>query len=142
MNELYQDNKVSVRVKIIGLWLGMMMLYIYNDFFHLFPDGAIAKIMNGEMGPLEITQVNLLFAAILMAIPVVLAIVTMFFSVKIIRLLNIVFGVIYTVVNISNLIGESWMFWFLLGAIQIVFTIMIVGISLKWPKVKQTVKVH
>jgi len=139
MKEKYQDNKVNVRVKIAGLWMGMMMLYIYNDFFHLFPSGSLEKIMDGQMGPIEISQANLLLAAVLMAIPVVLAIMTLFNSPKVIRLINIIFGGIYTLVNISNLIGEEWLFWFFLGAIQIVITITIVVVSFKWPKVEQVI---
>ena len=136
MKQVLQENKINIRLKISFLWMGMMMLYIYNDFFHLFPPDSLQKIMDGNMGPLTISQLNLFMAALLMAIPVILSVVTLYFSSKTIRVINIVFGVLYTFVNIGNIIGETWIFYIFLGIIQVGITLAIVGSSLKWPKMK------
>ena len=63
-NEL-TNTKVDIKFIIAGLWASMMMLYIYNDFFHLFMPNSIQEIMDGNMGPFAVTQIGLLTAAVL-----------------------------------------------------------------------------
>ena len=126
------NTKVDVKYIITGLWFSMMILYIYNDFFHLFVPNSIQEIMDGNMGPFEVTQAGLVMAAVLMAIPVIIGLLTLILSAKISRITNIIAGSLYTIVNISNIPGE-WAFYVLLGIIQIVFTLLIIWYAVKWP---------
>ena len=132
MKKTYTNNKIDIKLQLAALWSAMMMLYIYNDFFYLFKPEAIQHIMDGNMGPLDISQFTLFLAALLMALPVIVSLVTLFFSTKISRPLNITFGVLYSLVNIANLPGE-WAFYIFLGLIQLGFTVSIVWLSIKWP---------
>jgi len=133
MKNTLKDTKIDTKIVIAGLWMAMMMLYIYNDFFHLFKPDAIQNMMDGQMGPFEVTQTGLFSAAVLMAIPVVMTIVSLVCSAKLNRVANITLGSLYTIVNIVNLSGE-WAFYIFLGVIQIAITLSIVWISIKWPK--------
>lgn len=130
-NELI-NTKVDVKFIITGLWVSMMILYIYNDFFHLFKPGAIQEIIDGNMGPFEVTQTGLFFAAVLMAIPVVMGLLTLILNAKISRIANMIIASLYTVVNIANIPGE-WAFYVFLGILQIVFTLLIIWYAYKWP---------
>ncbi|MDA3932373.1 MAG: DUF6326 family protein [Tenericutes bacterium] len=134
MKQSLKDTKIDVKFKISALWMAMMMLYIYNDYFHLFPPESLQNIMDGQMGPLAVTQFGLLSAALLMAIPVIISVITLTLSAKIVKITNIIFGILYIFINIGNLIGEEWAFYIFLGIIQIFFTVIIVYLSFKWPK--------
>lgn len=138
MNQKLQDNKIDIKIKIAVLWLAMMSLYIYNDFFHLFTPGSIQNIMDGNMGPFETTQVGVLGAAVLMAIPVGMSILAVFSCAKINRIANIAMGILYTIVNIANLPGETWIFYIFLGTLEIIITLAIIYLAFKWPKAETT----
>jgi len=39
----------------------------------------------------------------------------------------------FTLVNIGNLVGEKWAYYLFYGIIEIIITITIIIISIKWP---------
>jgi len=132
MKRSYKDTKVDIKIKLAMLWISMMILYIYNDFFTLFTPDAINDMIAGRMGPFEVTQTALVAATVLMIIPIAVIIITLLVSSKLSRVINIVLGSLYLVVNISNIPG-SWMFYVLSGVVQIVIAATIIWLSVKWP---------
>lgn len=134
MKNKFKDSKIETKIVIAVLWIAMMILYIYNDIFHLFKPDAIQNMMDGQMGPFAVTQLGLLSATVLMAIPVIMSIGTLVCSAKVSRVANIIFGSLYTIVNIVNLQGE-WAFYIFSGVIQIAITLYIIWIAIKWPKI-------
>lgn len=133
MKNKFKDSKIETKIVIAVLWIAMMILYIYNDIFHLFKPDAIQNMMDGQMGPFAVTQLGLLSATVLMVIPVIMSIGALVCSAKVSRVANILFGSLYTIVNIVNLQGE-WAFYIFSGVIQIAITLYIIWISIKWPK--------
>ncbi len=136
MKNTYLDKKIDIKIKIAALWGAMMILYIYNDFFHLFVPGSIQHIQDGNMGPLVISQLTLFSCAAMMAVPVLIGLFTLLLSSKLVRVLNIVFGILYSVINLANFPGE-YIFYIFLGVIQLTFTIYITYLAFKWPKNEQ-----
>ena len=131
MNEL----KIGVKLKLSALWVAMMLLYIYADILSLFRPGQIKEMTEGFMGPLPVTQISLLAASLLMIIPAVMVFLCLTLKPKINRWANITLGGLYTIVNISNLIGETWVYYLFFGIIEIGLALLIVWYAWKWPKV-------
>lgn len=129
-----QDVPINVKLRLSALWVAMMLLYIYADILSLFRPGQVQEIIEGRMGPFAATQVSLLTATILMTIPAVMVFLSLTLKPKASRRANIIFGVLYTLVNISNLIGESWVYYLFFGAVEIVLTLMIVWYAWRWPE--------
>ena len=128
-----QDVKINVKMKLSALWVALMLIYIYADILSLFKTGAIEKMMHGFMGPFPVTQGSLLSAAILMSIPAVMVFLSLTLKPKVNRWANIILGVLFTFVNISNLIGEtSWIFYISFVVVEITLTLLIVGYAWKW----------
>jgi len=127
-----EDVKINVKMKLSALWVALMLLYIYADWFSLFRTGQIEEMISGRMGPFPVTQGSLLSASILMMIPAVMVFLSLTLKPKINRWVNIILGVLYTFVNISNLIGETWVYYIFSGVVEIVFTFLIVGYAWKW----------
>jgi len=50
------------------------------------------------------------------------------------RWTNIALGALFTLVNVTNLIGETWVFYLLFGALEIVLTLLIVWYAWTWPQ--------
>ena len=120
-------------MKLAALWVAMMLLYIYADILSLFRPGQIDEMIRGLMGPFPVTQGSLLVASILMIIPAVMVFLSLTLKPKIDRWANITLGVFYTVVNISNLIGETWAYYIFFGVAEIVLTLLIVWYAWRWP---------
>src|SRR4030042_3398231 len=105
-----QDVKINVKMKLSALWVTLMLVYIYCDIYSLFRTGQLEEMISGRMGPFTVTQGSLLAASILMIIPAVMVFLSLTLKLKVDRWVNIILGVLYTFVNISNLIGETWVY--------------------------------
>ena len=129
-----EDVQINIKIKLSALWVAMMLLYIYADILSLFRPGQIDEMLKGFMGPFPVTQGALLVAAILMIIPAVMVFLSLTLKSKVNRGVNITFGILYILVNISNLIGESWAYYLTFGIVEIVIASLIVWYAWKWPR--------
>jgi hypothetical protein len=128
------EDQVGVQVKLSGLWGAMMLLYIYADILSLFRPGQLQEMTEGMMGPFPATSGALLAAAVLMIIPAAMVFLSLSLKPAANRWTNIILGVLYTLVNIGNLIGEGWAYYRLFGIVEITCTLLIIGHAWKWPK--------
>ena len=127
-----EDVKINVKMKLSALWIALMLLYIYADIFSLYRPGQLEEMISGRMGPFPATQGSLFVASILMVIPAVMVFLSLTLKPKINRWVNIILGVLYTFVNISNLIGETWVYYIFSGVVELVLTFLIVWYAWKW----------
>jgi hypothetical protein len=127
-----EDVKINVKMKLSALWVALMLIYLYADILSLFKVGAIEKMVEGFMGPFPVTQGSLLSASILMMIPAGMVFFSLTLEPKVNRWVNIIIGILYTFVNIGNLMGETWAFYIFFGVVEIMLTILIVGFAWKW----------
>jgi len=129
---ILEGMKIPVKMKLSALWVSMMLLYIYADILSLFRPGQVEEMMKGQMGPFPTTQGSLLTASILMMIPAVMVFLSLILNPKASRWTNITLGALYTLVNISNLIGETWVYYISFGVVEIVLTLLIIWYAWKW----------
>ncbi len=127
-----QDVKINVKMKLSALWAALMFVYIYCDIYSLFRTGQLEEMISGRMGPFPVTQVSLLAASILMIIPAVMVFLSLTLKPKVDRWVNIILGVLYTFVNMGNLIGETWFFYIFSGVVELALTFLIIGYAWKW----------
>lgn len=126
------DVSVPVRIKLSALWVALMLLYIYADILSLFKPGQMAEMMTGRMGPFPVTQESLVTASLLMLVPAVMVFLSLALKPRAARWANIVLGALYTVVNVGNLVGETWAFYVLFGIVEMALTLLIVGHAWMW----------
>jgi hypothetical protein len=131
---ILEDVNVNVKVKLAGLWVAVMFLYIYVDYFALYMAGHIEEIMAGNMGPFPATQVALLGGMVLMTIPSVMVLLSLTLKAKVNRWTNIIVGALHIVLALVNVIGETWTFYIYGTVVEIVFLALIVWFAWKWPK--------
>jgi hypothetical protein len=128
------DHGVSVKVKLAGLWAALMLLYVYADILSFYRPGQIAEIEGGEIGPFDVSQSSLVIASLIVIVPTLMIALSLILRASINRPVNLVFGLLFTLVNISNLIGESWVYYFLFGLLEIALTLAIVATAWNWPR--------
>ena len=75
------------------------------------------------MGPFPVTQGSLLAASILMMIPAVMVFLSLALKPRVNRWANIILGVLYTAVNIGNLVGETWAYYIFFGIVEIALSL-------------------
>ena len=127
-----EDVRVNIKIRLSALWAAMMLLYIYADILSLFRPGQIEEMIAGNMGPFPVTQGSLFVASILMIIPALMVVLSLALKPKVNRWANLIFGVLYTFVNISNLLGETWVYYISFGIVEIALTLLIVWHAWKW----------
>ena len=137
-----EDGKIPAKMMLSALWVTLMFLYIYADIFSLYKPGQMEEVMAGRMGPLPVTQSSLLMASVLTLIPALMVFLSLALKPRVDRWANIMLGVLYSAVNIGNLVGETWAFYLFFGILEMAITLLIVGYAWKWPnlEVKPDVK--
>lgn len=132
--EKLESFKVNTRIKLAGLWTTMILLYIYCDIYSFHRPGYINEMIAGIMGPFEVSQGILAVFGILMAVPALMIPACLFLKTRITKWVNILVAVLYTLVNIGNLVGEAWAYYWIYGILEIAVTVFIIIVALKWPK--------
>ncbi len=131
MNAL-EDIKIDVNIKLSALWASVMFCYIYADYFGLYVPGALQRMLDGKMGPLgPTTQGVLLGTSVVMAIPSLMIFLSVALKPNLNRWLNIIFGVLYTVIILITM--WQWAFYIFFGIIEVTLTGLVVWYAWKWP---------
>jgi len=133
---ILEDVKINVKTKLAAIWAAVMLSYVYNDIFDLYKPGEMEHIIAGNMGPYPTTQISLLTATILMTIPILMVFLSVMLTANVNRWTNIIVGILYIVVAIGNVIGESWTFYIFGNVVEALLLVLIVWYAWKWPKQK------
>ena len=131
---ILEDAKINVKIKLSALWVAVMFLFIYVDYFGLFKPGLIENVIAGEVAGLQITQVFLLAAMTLMTIPSLMIFLSLTLKAKANRWTNIIVGILHIVIVLRFAIGESWAFYIFGTIVEVVLLSLIVWYAWKWPK--------
>lgn len=130
---MLRDERVPVRLVISALWVATMLCYVYGDIFNLFRPGRLEALMAGRTPVGPTTQAVLLAFAISMAIPSAMVFLTLVLRPQMNRWMNIVLGVLYTLIMLITMVGQ-WTFYVFLGLVEITLTALIVWYAWTWPK--------
>ena len=128
-----QDMKVNVKIKLAALWASLMFIYIYVDLYSLYKPGVIEDILKGIVWQFEITQGWAMGALVLMAIPSLMIFLSIILKPKLNRWINIIVGILYIIISVGNVIGETWFYYIFGTVIEFVLLILVVWFSWKWP---------
>ena len=129
-----QDLGVSNRVKLSALWVAVMFLFIYVDYFALYIPGHFEDMAAGNMGWFEVSQGVLLGTMALMAVPSLMIFLTVGLAASLSRWLNVIVAVLYIVVVVSGMVGETWGFYLAASSVEIVLLLLVGFYAIRWPK--------
>ena len=130
---ILEDVKVNVKIKLSLLWATLMFIYLYVDFFGLFQPGALETILAGKVWVFEITQTWAMSAMLLMTVPSLMVLLSLVLKAKANRWLNIIMGILYIIVAIGSVIGETWAYYIFGTIVEIVLLLVIIWTAWKWP---------
>lgn len=128
-----EDLRIHVKFKLFALWTALMFCYIYGDYFELYQPGKLQAMLAARTALGAVSQGSLLAMSAVMAIPSLMGFLSLVLPPTLNRWLNIIFGVVYTVIMILAIQG-SWHFYIFFGFVEIVLTSLIVWYAWTWPK--------
>ena len=129
-----EDTKVNVKSKLSALWVAVMFLFIYVDYFSLYEPGVIEDIMAGVVWKFDITQTWAFSAMVMMTIPALMIFLSLALNARVNRWTNVIVGGLYIVIVIGNVIGETWAFYILGSVVELMLLVLTVGYAWTWPK--------
>lgn len=126
--------RVNIRIKLSALWASVTFCYLYCDYFELYQPGKLQSMLDGKFGPMgPTTQAVLLGAAVFLAVPSLMVFLTIALPAKVSRALNLVFGLLYSIIMLL-LLPRVWRFYQFFAAVEILLTITAVWLAWKWPR--------
>ena len=133
-NKKLNDFTVNVRMKLAGLWTALMLLYIYCDIYSFHRPGYVSEMIAGMIGPFKVSQEILAAFGLLMVIPALMIPACLLLKAKIAKRANVIVGVLYGFVNIGNLIGETWAYYWIYGILEMAVIVGIIIVASKWAR--------
>lgn len=129
------DLKLHVKTKLSALWAAVMFCYIYGDYFGLYVPGQLKGMLAGQ-GPVGPTsQGSLLATSLMMAVPGLMVFLTLVAPAVLSRWLNILLGTLFTLIMLATMaMPGAWVFYIVLGSLEVVLTGLIVGYAWRWPR--------
>ena len=133
---MFEDVNINVKIKLSLLWVALMFFYLYNDVLSFYRQDTVKEILSGALGGIQIDQVFLLGAAIIMAIPILMIFLSLALPAKVNRWANIIVGIAYAGVLVATQLvpAEKWAYWASYEILEAVFIVLIVWHAWKWPK--------
>ncbi len=129
---------INIKFKLAFLWTALMFLYIYADYFRLMTPMKLEKMMNLQtpMGPTS-PGILVIFSVILI-IPTLMIILSIFLKPHVNKWLNIVIAFIYASISILIIISsieDEWQTFFVIfNFVEILVFAIIISQALKWPR--------
>ena len=135
---MLENPKVNIKIKLAALWASATFCYLYGDYFELYTPDKVNSLITGDNN-LDSPTI-LLIASIILAIPSVMVAASIFLKPKINRILNILFGTLFTLMRVFIGIistNEWYLFYVFLAFLESIITALIVWYAWKWPKERQ-----
>ena len=135
---MFVNSKIDTKLKLAILWTTLMFLYVYADFFDGMTPSSIEMSKNLEtpIGPL--TPLLLILFSIILIVPTLMIILSIFLRPRINRVVNIIIATLWasmSVVLFFDTINSEWhLFYALFQFIELTIFIIIIWQAYKWPK--------
>lgn len=130
-----KDFEVNLKVKLAALWTAVTFCYLYGDYFELYTPEKVQSLLSGDN--VLNSPMILLIASVIMVIPPLMIVASIFLRPKPIKWLNIIFGTMFTIMMLLIAIGSLtpwYSFYVFLAIVEAMLTAIIVWNAYKWPK--------
>ena len=121
------------KVILSTLWIFVTLNYLYCDVLSLMSADMLNALLTGEIAGIHMNQVTLLMAGIIMEISMAMVLLSRILKYSVNRLLNIITGMIKTLIMIGTLLmgGASYHYWFF-ATFEIATTVFIIWYAWTW----------
>ncbi len=135
MNNL-QELKINTRIVIAFLWTSMLFIFAYVDIFGFFRADVLEDALAGKVFIFEANQVFFLLTTMYVVIPSLMVFLTLVLKAHIAKITNIIFALLYILTILGAMAEETWWYFLLGSALEIILLITIIIYAWKWPRVE------
>jgi hypothetical protein len=122
------------------IWIFVTLNYLYCDLIGLMDSSLLKQYLTGSIDGIEINELFLFYASILMEIPIAMVLLSKILPKKLNCWFNIAAGSIKTIVMIATLfVGTPTIYYMFFACIEISTTIFIVGFAINWLNEKDSI---
>ena len=112
-----------------------MFFYIYVDYLHLYKPGAVDDILAGVVFEFDISQTFVVASLAIVGIPALMIVLSVGLPARASRLLNLVVASLCIPIAAFNVVGESWVYFYGLGAaVEVALLAYILRYAWTWPR--------
>ena len=132
---MLENPKINIKIKLAALWASLVFCYLYGDYFELYVPEKVNSLLTGEN--ILDSPTKLLMASLVLAIPSIMIALSIILKPKINRILNIVFGTLFTLMMVLiaiNSLTAWYSFYVFLAILESLITFLIVVYAWKWPR--------
>jgi len=128
------DYTINIKLKLSAIWGSVMSLYIYCDYFDLYTPNKLESMINGTSLFGTLSQGILLGLSSILLVTSLMICLCILLPAKINRIINIVVGVIMTVMLALIVFASGWYFYQMYAAVESALTLYIAYLAWNWPK--------
>jgi hypothetical protein len=126
---------VPVQAKLTAAWTSFMFLYVYVDIIGFYKPGTIDDILVGRVFVFDISQGWAITVLTLMAIPILMVVLSAMLPARASRITNLVVASLQVPYAMFNVLGGSWTYYYLLGAVlEVILLAVILRLAWTWPR--------
>jgi hypothetical protein len=131
----FDNPMVNIKLKLSIFWIVLMFFYIYNDIFTSLRQDVLEDLLIGKAVGMDVNQIFLLSAAILMSIPILMVFFSMVLPARVNRKTNIGVGIFHAVLLGTSMFvaSETWAHYSLYMIYEALFIGLIIWYAWKWP---------
>jgi Family of unknown function (DUF6326) len=131
-----QDARVDTKVVLSGLWISMLFVFAYVDIFGFWRADVIEGALAGEVPGVgfEIGQTFLILTTLYVLVPSLMVVVSLVAPARVNRPANVVVSLVYAVSVVVTVIGETWLYYWLGSAVEVVLLLAIARVAWTWSR--------
>ena len=132
----YQDTRVDMKQVLSALWIAMLFVFAYVDIFAFFREDVLRAGLDGRLSGMaqSVDQTFQTAALLYILLPSLMVVLLLILKPRANRITNMAASLIYAVTVIGSCIGETWVYYLLGSAVEVVLLLAIARTAWKWPR--------
>ena len=130
MNTNIWTTGMDVRAKLSTLWVFVLFNLIFSEFHRLLQPGFLEEVMTGTISGVQMSQEVLLLGAVVLEIPIAMALLSRVLSYRVNRWANIIAGAMTIAIVLFNMSADLDNIFF--STIGVVAMFLVVWYAWRW----------
>ncbi len=118
----------DIHIKLSTLWVALMLIYLLGDVIRIFSGDFTAGELEGQ----KVSQMAYLGIAVMMVIPIIMVLLSIYLKQPINRWVNIIVAGVFFLFNLVGLPTYPGLYDKFLLAVSLVFNLMTIWTAWRW----------
>ncbi|HSE44192.1 MAG TPA: DUF6326 family protein [Gemmatimonadales bacterium] len=130
----YRETHVDVKLVLSALWVTMLFVFAYVDIFGFYRADVLKAALDGQVATTGFTvnQTFLAYSLVYILLPAVMVVLSLLLRPRVNRIVNITVSLVYVVTIIGSAIGETWAYYLIGSAIEVLVLAAIARAAWTW----------